>query len=476
MDTTVLILLFLSSLPLFYLLAKQKPPKKKLPPGPFGFPVIGQSLSLFRALRTNTGEQWLEQKVRKFGPVLKLSLFGHPTVFLAGQAANKLVFGNDTLTPRQTRSFTSIMGRQTMREMIGDDHRRLRAAFGQFLKPDVLKKYVSKIDEEVRYHIKMNWTGQQTVTVTPLMKCLTFDIMCSLIFGLDRGDTRQALATELVDMVAGMWSIPLNIPFTRFNKSMKASRRARRILSKVIQERRRNLDHGLCSPHADLITCLLSLNQEGCGNEALSEEEIIDNTIFAMVAGHDTTAVLITFMIRQLAKDPAIHAKVAREQEGIAKSKTPGETLTWDDLNKMKYTWRVALETLRMIPPVFGSFRKALKDVEFNGYLIPKGWHVFWASSMTQMNADIFHEPHKFDPTRFENQSSIPPYCFIAFGGGSRICPGNEFARIETLVAMHYIVTQFRWKLSGEDDGFTRYPLPSPSQGLTIKLEPKGDM
>nr|CAD1841076.1 unnamed protein product [Ananas comosus var. bracteatus] len=135
MDTTVLILLFLSSLPLFYLLVKQKPPKKKLPPGPFGFPVIGQSLSLFRALRTNTGEQWLEQKVRKFGPVLKLSLFGHPTVFLAGQAANKLVFGNDTLTPRQTRSFTSIMGRQTMREMIGDDHRRVRAAFGQFLKP-----------------------------------------------------------------------------------------------------------------------------------------------------------------------------------------------------------------------------------------------------------------------------------------------------------------------------------------------------
>ena len=66
----------------------------------------------------------------------------------------------------------------------------------------------------------------------------------------------------------------------------------------------------------------------------------------------------------------------ATEQEEIAKIKSPGEPLTWDDLSKMKYTWRVALEILRMIPPVFGSFRKTLKDVEFNGYIIPKGWQV----------------------------------------------------------------------------------------------------
>lgn len=146
----------------------------------------------------------------------------------------------------------------------------------------------------------------------PLIKCLTFDVICSLVFGLDRGHTRQALAKEFVDVIAGMWSIPVNLPFTRFNKSLRASRRARRILSEVIQEKRRKLEHGLCPPHADLITCLLSLSQEGCGNEALTEEEIVDNTIFVMVAGHDTTAILITFMIRQLEKDPAIYARVAQ--------------------------------------------------------------------------------------------------------------------------------------------------------------------
>ena len=64
------------------------------------------------------------------------------------------------------------------------------------------------------------------------------------------------------------------------------------------------------------------------------------------------------------------------EQEEIARSKSTGEFLTWEDLTKMKYTWRVAMETLRVVPPVFGSFRKALKDIEYGGYLIPKGWQV----------------------------------------------------------------------------------------------------
>jgi len=70
------------------------------------------------------------------------------------------------------------------------------------------------------------------------------------------------------------------------------------------------------------------------------------------------------------------HNIAAAEQEGIAKSKPRGELLTWEDLAKMKYTWKVALETLRMFPPIFGGFRKAVKDIEYNGCIIPEGWQV----------------------------------------------------------------------------------------------------
>lgn len=89
------------------------------------------------------------------------------------------------------------------------------------------------------------------------------------------------------------------------------------------------------------------------------------------------------------------------------------------------------------------------------------------------MDENIFESPENFDPSRFENPSCIPPFSFVAFGGGTRICPGNEFARIETLVMMHYVVTRFKWRLSCKDNGFARIPLPTPTEGLPIDLEPK---
>ena len=78
------------------------------------------------------------------------------------------------------------------------------------------------------------------------------------------------------------------------------------------------------------------------------------------------------------------------EQEEIARSKQLGEFLTWEDLAKMKYTWKVGMETLRMVPPVFGGFRRALKDIEYDGYLIPKGWQVCHNFSFVYFNLFLF--------------------------------------------------------------------------------------
>ncbi|XP_073006420.1 cytochrome P450 716B1-like isoform X1 [Typha latifolia] len=468
MTTIIFLVLLLALLPIFHLLTKSTTRSfHKLPPGSLGLPLIGHSLGLLRAMRNNIGEQWLEEKIKKYGPISKLSLFGTPMIFLTGPTANKFIFFNKALALQQPRSITSILGRRNMLELVGEDHKRVRGAVMQFLKPEMLKKYVGKIDNEVRHHIKMNWTGRRTVMVLPLMKSLTFDIICSLIFGLERGEVREGLVKDFDEMVAGMWAIPVNLPFTAFNKSLRASSRVRKVLAGIIREKKAKLEQGLCSSDKDLITYLCSLGG------ALTEEEIVDNARLVIIAGHDTSSVLITFMIRHLANDPDTLAEIIHEQEEIAKNKALGDALNWDDLAKMKYTWRVAMETLRMIPPVFGSFRKALKDLEFEGYSIPKGWQVFWGSSITQLDAKNFHEPRKFDPSRFENQSSIPPYCFVAFGGGPRLCPGIEFARIETLVMMYYLVSQFKWKLCCKDDTFKRDPMPSPKHGLPIELELK---
>ena len=135
-----------------YLLTR--PPNKKLLPGKLplgslGLPMIGQSLGLLRAMRSNTGERWLRDRVNRYGPVSKLSLFGAPTVFVTGPAANKLVFASDALAPKQPRCLPLILGRRNILELVGDDYRRVRGAMMQFLKPDMLRRYVGRINAEV---------------------------------------------------------------------------------------------------------------------------------------------------------------------------------------------------------------------------------------------------------------------------------------------------------------------------------------
>ncbi|XP_037456192.1 cytochrome P450 716B1-like [Triticum dicoccoides] len=455
--------------------AKKRQPAN-LPPGSLGLPVIGQSLGLLRAMRGGDGgSRWIQDRIDKYGPVSKLSLFGTPTVLLAGPAANKFLFFSSALSTRQPRSVQRILGENSILGLHGADHGRVRGALLEFLKPDMLKMYVGRIDAEVRRHVEENWAGRGTVTVLPLMKRLTFDIISALLFGLERGAVRDALAGDFARMVEGMWAVPANLPFTAFSRSLKASGRARRVLAGITREkkaRRCQPEHRKAPSRSnDLITCLLGLT-DGHGERLLSDEEIVDNAMVALIAGHDTSSILMTFMVRHLANDDATLAAMVQEHEEIARSKGDGEALTWEDLTRMKFTWRVAQEILRIVPPLFGNFRRALEDVEFDGYLIPKGWQVFWTANVTHMDASIFHEPAKFDPSRFENQAA-PPCSFVAFGAGPRLCPGMDFSRIETLVTMHHLVRQFRWKLCCKENTFVRDPMPSPLRGLPIQIQHK---
>ncbi|KAJ4838683.1 hypothetical protein Tsubulata_003115, partial [Turnera subulata] len=478
MDPVIYFCLLLFLILPLYLLVTRKQYSRRLPPGSMGLPIIGQSLSFLRAMRNNTAEEWLRDRIRRYGPVSKMNLLGAPTIFLPGLAANKLIYTNGSILANQKpSSIRRLCGPRNILELTGNDHKRIRAAVVSFLKPEALKEYVGKMEDEVVKHFRMHWHGKQKVSALPLMRTLTFNLMTSLIFGLEQGGKRDILLQLFGQMLDGMLSVPVNLPFTRFSRSLQASSKIRTMIMDLIRERRGALleqSNVNVSSQQDLITSFLGLRDDDQDNSVvISDQEIVDNALLVMLAGYDTSSVLLSFLIRILAIDPDVYAGVVQEQEEIAKSKQAGQHLTWDDLARMKYSWRVAMECLRMTPPVFSSFRKVLKDFEYEGYLIPKGWQVFTAAPMTHMDECIFPNPSKFDPTRFEKQSSsIPPYSFVAFGGGPRICPGYEFSRIETLITLHYLVTKFTWKLCG-DASFCRDPMPTFKNGLEIQIEPK---
>ena len=141
------------------------------------------------------------------------------------------------------------------------------------------------------------------------MKTLTFNIICSLIIGVEGGIRREKFLGRFQEMIEGIWSVPINLPFTRYSRSLQASTKIRSMIKELMRDKEEELENG-ASAHQDLITCLLSMR--GKDKQLLTEKEIVDNVLLVMTAGHDTAAVLITFMVRLLANDPLVYTAVLK--------------------------------------------------------------------------------------------------------------------------------------------------------------------
>ncbi|OAE18602.1 hypothetical protein AXG93_1923s1590 [Marchantia polymorpha subsp. ruderalis] len=144
------------------------------------------------------------------------------------------------------------------------------------------------------------------------------------------------------------------------------------------------------------------------------------------------------------------------------------DMLRVEDLSAMKYTWRVIQETLRVQPSVNGAFRDAIIDLEYNGYTIPKGWKIMWTNQHSHYDPAFFPNPDCFDPSRFE--SPPIPFTYVPFGGGPRICPGYDFAKMEMLVFVHHLVKNYQWSLTHPDEPIIRNPTPRTARGTPVRI------
>ncbi|OMO63692.1 Cytochrome P450, partial [Corchorus capsularis] len=430
---------------------------KKLPPGSLGFPLIGESISFIKAHKHNKTVDWIQDHVNKYGPVFKSSLMGSNAVLLIGQAGNRFIFsGKDNgIASNQVGTAAGILGKHSIFELPGPRHKIVRGAIMSFLKPEAIQRIVSAMDSLVQQEL--------------------FQVGCSLLFRLPESKEKDELFEDFIVAIKGLWALPLKFPGTAYHKALQARGRICRLLSKLIKERKKEIEArsiGLEDNINDLISSLLMLRNEN--DEPLLEEEIIDNFIAVMIASHDTTSVFLSYFMIQLTRDTEVFEKVLQEQKEVAKAieGKDGKFMTWSEIQMMKHTWRVGQELLRLNPPVFGNFKCAKRDINFDGYDIPKGWKVFWFAAGTHMDEKIFNDPDKFDPGRFEVSSKLlPPYTYIPFGAGPRICPGAEYAKIEALLIIHHLIMNYQWTAMIPDEPILRDPMAYPAMGLPVKLQ-----
>uniref|UniRef100_A0A7N2LBF2 Cytochrome P450 n=1 Tax=Quercus lobata TaxID=97700 RepID=A0A7N2LBF2_QUELO len=314
------------------------------------------------------------------------------------------------------------------------DFVQMRRAVVEFLKPEALQHFVPIMDSMAKEHLETEWSPYREVKVFPLSMKYAFALAC-----------------------------------TTFNRAIRAGKVVRQEILEVIKQRKKELSENDGAVARDFLThSLLELDENG---KAINEMMIASRIMSLLIAGHDTTNSAITFMLKYLAEFPHVYSEVFKEQMEIAKSKGPNDLLNWDDIKKMKYSWNVVLESMRLTPPTQGTFREVVNDFTYTNFTIPKGWKTFWTPYSTHKNPKYFQDPEKFNPSRFEGNGP-EPYTFVPFGGGPRMCPGREYARLEILVFMHNVVTRFKWEKAILDEKLCFYVSPIPVNGLPIYLKP----
>ncbi|KAL7206531.1 hypothetical protein ACSBR2_019277 [Camellia fascicularis] len=462
MSSFIYILLFLSILLSYFYSKKQKKNKQKqkmLLPGSMGWPYIGETLQLY----SQDPNDFFAKKQRRYGDIFKTHILGCPCVMLASPEAARFVLVTQAhlFKPTYPRSKEKLIGPSALFFHQGEYHTHLRKLVQSSLSPKTIRKLIPDI-EEMAISAMESWAREQVINTFHEMKKFAFEVGILSVFGRLDEKYKEELKKNYCIVDKGYNSFPTNLPGTAYNKAILARKKLNRILTEIICERKEKR-----LSERDLLGHFLNFKDEK--GKTLTEDQITDNIIGVLFAAQDTTASALTWILKYLHDDQNLLEAVEAEQMAIYESNGFGnKSLTWAQTRNMPLTSMVILESLRMASIISFTFREAVVDIEYEGYLIPKGWKVMPLFRNIHHNPEFFPDPKHFDPSRFE----VAPKSntFIPFGNGVHACPGNELAKLEMLIVVHHLVTKFRWEVVGQQRGIEYGPFPVPQQGLPAKF------
>lgn len=429
-----------------------------LPPGNLGLPIIGETISFLQ------DPDFADKRQEKYGSVFKTNIFGRPTVIMVGSEANRFLFANENkyfiaTWPPSTRT---LLGSGSLSMQLGDVHKSRRKILSQAFQPRVLASYGITMQEMTRRYFQQ-WEKMETFTWYPELRKYTFDVACKLLVGTDKvADSHLEELFE--DWCNGLFTIPLRLPGTKFNRAFRSRQLLLQEIETIIRQRQQQPSSG-----QDALGLLLQAKNDE-GNQ-LSIEELKDQILTLLFAGHETLTSAIASFCLQVAQHPDILSKIRTEQAQFDFS----QPITFEDLKSMTYLEQVIKEVLRFVPPVGGGFREVIQTCEFQGYCIPKGWSVLYQISKTHQDQNIYSQPEQFDPDRFSPdraEDQPKPFSWVPFGGGMRECLGKEFAKLEMKLFAALLARNYEWELLPEQNlDLILVPTPRPRDGLRVRFQ-----
>ncbi|XP_022136679.1 cytochrome P450 90B1 [Momordica charantia] len=475
-----LILCFLPSvlalfLFLFLILLRRQRNGVDLPRGTMGWPFLGETVGYLRPYSATTIGDFMENHIKRYGKVYKSNLFGEPTVVSADAGLNRYILQNEgrLFECSYPPSIGGILGKWSMLVLVGDMHRDMRMISLNFLSQSRLKTHLLKEVENQSLLVLRSWKESSMFFARDEAKKFTFNLMAKHIMSLDPGKLEtEMLKKEYLTFMKGVVSPPLNLPGTPYRRALKSRTTILKFIERKMEERKLKIEaDGGDFEDDDLLGWALK-------HSNLSTEQILDLILSLLFAGHETSSVAIALAIFFLPGCPAAIQQLSEEHLDIARAnKRLGKTeLDWEDYKKMEFTQCVINETLRLGNVVRFLHRKALKDVRYRGYFIPRGWKVLPVISAAHLDPSVFDQPHHFNPWRWQmnelplgNSSTMTTNNFMPFGGGPRLCTGSELAKLEMAIFIHHLVLNYQWELADSDQAFA-HPFVDFPKGLPIRV------
>lgn len=406
----------------------------------------------------------------RFGPVFTMRIFHGNTVWMIGPEANHYMTvshaTNFSWRDGHMGDLAPLLG-DGLLTIDGDFHRRSRRIMVPAFHHDAIAAALGTMNTEIERALE-DWRGSQLVDIYHWTRRLALRIAMRALFGFDpdAAGARVDVAKNF-EQGLGFWARDYLLqvmrgPGTAFGQMQAARRRLDAVIFSEIAHRRRSGERG-----ADVLSLLIDATDED--GEALNDQQIRDEVMTLLFAGHDTTTSTVAFMFYELARHPDVTEALYEEQDNVLGSEQPDAELLMS--GKLELLDMVLDEVLRMYPPAWVGARRAIDSYEFADQTVPARAYVNYSSWVSHHLAEVFESPFEFRPERFapERKSALPKGAYVPFGGGSRICIGMRFGQLEIKAIAGQLLRRFDFSLQ---DGYTlrtrQMPTIGPRGGIPL--------